>query len=67
MRYLLNLWYLSSLETALCDIRHPLAIPKELGSVYHEVELAVLIGTELKQANEERVAGQLLAMALRSI
>lgn len=44
-------------ETALCDIRHPLAIPKELGSVHHEVELAVLIGTALKQANEEQVAG----------
>lgn len=42
-------------ETALCDIRHPLAIPKELGSVHHEVELAVLIGTALKQANEEQL------------
>lgn len=43
-------------ETALCDLRQPVAIPKELGSVHHEVELAVLIGTPLKQANEERVA-----------
>lgn len=44
-------------ETALCDIRHPLAIPKELGSVHHKVELEVLIGTALKQTNEEQVAG----------
>ncbi|CAM3388697.1 MULTISPECIES: fumarylacetoacetate hydrolase family protein [Yersinia] len=43
-------------ETALCDIRQPVAIPKGLGGVHHEVELAVLIGTPLKQANEDRVA-----------
>lgn len=42
-------------ETALCDIRQPVVIPKEFGSVHHEVELAVLIGSPLKQANEERV------------
>lgn len=30
-------------ETALCDLRQPVAIPKNLGSVHHEVELAVLI------------------------
>ncbi|MEL5272455.1 fumarylacetoacetate hydrolase family protein [Serratia marcescens] len=43
-------------ETALCDIHQPVAIPKEFGAVHHEVELAVLIGTPLKQANEDRVA-----------
>ena len=43
-------------ETALCDIRQPVSIPKEFGAVHHEVELAVLIGTPLKQANEDRVA-----------
>ncbi|CRX43851.1 TPA: fumarylacetoacetate hydrolase family protein [Yersinia enterocolitica] len=43
-------------ETALCDIRQPVAIPKEFGTVHHEVELAVLIGTPLKQANEDRAA-----------
>lgn len=43
-------------ETALCDLRQPVAIPKEFGAVHHEVELAVLIGTPLKQANEDRVA-----------
>jgi len=43
-------------ETALCDLRQPIAIPQNLGAVHHEVELAVLIGTQLKQASEERVA-----------
>jgi 2-keto-4-pentenoate hydratase/2-oxohepta-3-ene-1,7-dioic acid hydratase in catechol pathway len=43
-------------ETALCDIRQPVAIPKDFGAVHHEVELAVLIGTPLKQATEDRVA-----------
>jgi 2-keto-4-pentenoate hydratase/2-oxohepta-3-ene-1,7-dioic acid hydratase in catechol pathway len=43
-------------ETALCDIRQPIAIPRDFGSVHHEVELAVLIGIALKQASEDRVA-----------
>lgn len=43
-------------ETALCDLHQPLVIPKDLGTVHHEVELAVLIGTQLKQANEDHVA-----------
>ncbi|EKN3344900.1 fumarylacetoacetate hydrolase family protein [Yersinia ruckeri] len=43
-------------ETALCDIRQPVSIPQSFGAVHHEVELAVLLGTPLKQANEDRVA-----------
>lgn len=43
-------------ESALCDIRQPLALPQGLGSVHHEVELAILIGSTLKQAAEEHVA-----------
>lgn len=43
-------------ETALCDLRQPISIPKEFGSVHHEIELAVLIGSTLKQASEEHVA-----------
>ncbi|MCT4702329.1 fumarylacetoacetate hydrolase family protein [Enterobacteriaceae bacterium H20N1] len=43
-------------ESALCDIRQPLALPQGLGSVHHEVELAILIGSTLKQATEEHVA-----------
>ncbi|GKX54794.1 isomerase/hydrolase [Leminorella grimontii] len=42
-------------ETALCDISQPVAIPDGLGSVHHEVELAVLIGLPLKNAEESRV------------
>lgn len=43
-------------ETALCDLRQPLSVPSAFGEVHHEVELAVLIGATLKQANEEHVA-----------
>lgn len=42
-------------ETALCDIRQPLVLPQEFGSVHHEVELAILIGATLKQATEAHV------------
>lgn len=42
-------------ETALCDIRQPLVLPQGLGSVHHEVELAVLIGATLRRATEEHV------------
>ncbi|PKH26889.1 isomerase/hydrolase [Enterobacterales bacterium CwR94] len=41
--------------TALCDLNQPLSIPQGLGAVHHEVELAVLIGSTLKQATEEHV------------
>lgn len=43
-------------ETALCELSQPIVIPKNLGSVHHEIELAILIKSDLKQANEERVA-----------
>lgn len=51
-------------ETALCDIRQPLAIPKDQGAVHHEIELAVLIGTPLKQATEDRVANAIAGYAI---
>ena len=55
-------------ETALCDIRQPLVLPQGLGSVHHEVELAILIGGTLRQATEEHVqkaiAGYGLALDL---
>ena len=51
-------------ETALCDIRQPIALPTGLGSVHHEVELAVLIGTPLKQATEDRVANAIAGYGL---
>jgi len=55
-------------ETALCDIRQPLVLPQGLGSVHHEVELAILIGATLRQATEDHVrkaiAGYGLALDL---
>lgn len=42
-------------ETALCDLRQPLVLPEGLGAVHHEVELAVLIGSTLRQASEEHI------------
>lgn len=60
-------------ETALCDLRQPVAIPKEFGEVHHETELAVLIGAPLKQASEDRCAraiagfGVALDLTLRDV
>ncbi|EIL1354284.1 fumarylacetoacetate hydrolase family protein [Salmonella enterica subsp. enterica serovar Enteritidis] len=60
-------------ETALCDIRQPLAIPADMGTVHHEVELAVLIGATLRQATEDHVRkaiagyGVALDLTLRDI
>lgn len=60
-------------ETALCDLRQPLALPQGLGEVHHEVELAVLIGSTLKQASEDAVKtaiagyGVALDLTLRDI
>ncbi|SFN47065.1 2-keto-4-pentenoate hydratase/2-oxohepta-3-ene-1,7-dioic acid hydratase (catechol pathway) [Izhakiella capsodis] len=60
-------------ETALCDMRQPLTIPENMGAVHHEVELAVLIGSTLKQAREEHVLeaiagyGVALDLTLRDI
>lgn len=60
-------------ETALCDLHQPLALPQGLGSVHHEVELAVLIGATLRQASEEHVTqaiagyGVALDLTLRDI
>lgn len=45
-------------------IRQPIAIPKEMGAVHHEIELAVLIGQPLKQANEDRLIVLLLVLVL---
>ncbi|WP_428943207.1 fumarylacetoacetate hydrolase family protein [Pantoea sp. FN060301] len=60
-------------ETAICDIRQPISIPKDLGAVHHEVELAVLIGATLKHSSEEHVAqaiagyGVALDLTLRDV
>lgn len=60
-------------ETALCDLRQPLAIPQDFGAVHHEIELAVLIGATLRQATEAHVQqaiagyGVALDLTLRDI
>jgi 2-keto-4-pentenoate hydratase/2-oxohepta-3-ene-1,7-dioic acid hydratase in catechol pathway len=36
-------------------VHYPLVLPEGLGSVHHEVELAVLIGSTLRQASEDHV------------
>ncbi|MDR0219423.1 MAG: fumarylacetoacetate hydrolase family protein [Enterobacteriaceae bacterium] len=51
-------------ETALCDLNQPISIPEGLGSVHHEVELAVLIGSTLKNASEERVSNAITGFAV---
>lgn len=51
-------------ETALCDLRQPLAIPFDFGSVHHEVELAVLIGATLRQATEDVASANLRVVAV---
>ncbi|WP_159567532.1 fumarylacetoacetate hydrolase family protein [Budvicia diplopodorum] len=51
-------------ETALCDIKQPIAIPDGFGSVHYEVELAVLIGLPLKNADEARVANAIVGYGI---
>ncbi|MBC8945063.1 MULTISPECIES: fumarylacetoacetate hydrolase family protein [Xenorhabdus] len=51
-------------ETALYDLCQPISIPEKLGAVHHEVELAVLIGSTLKNANEERVSQAIAGFAV---
>ncbi|MCP9266995.1 fumarylacetoacetate hydrolase family protein [Xenorhabdus sp. XENO-1] len=51
-------------ETALCDLCQPISIPQGLGAVHHEIELAVLIGSTLKNASEERVGKAIAGFAV---
>ncbi|MBD2810198.1 fumarylacetoacetate hydrolase family protein [Xenorhabdus sp. Vera] len=51
-------------ETALCDLSQPISIPQEFGSVHHEIELAILIGSTLKSANEDRVSKAIAGFAV---
>ncbi|MEY1662854.1 fumarylacetoacetate hydrolase family protein [Isoalcanivorax beigongshangi] len=41
-------------STALCDLAAPLVLPKDQGEVHHEVEIVVLIGETLRNANAEQ-------------
>lgn len=51
-------------ETALCDISQPILIPKEQGRVHHEIELAVLLGNELKHASEKSVSAAIVGYGI---
>lgn len=55
-------------ETALCDIQQPLVLPEGFGEVHHELELAILIGSPLRQADvsqvEHAIAGYGIALDL---
>ncbi|MEI9751514.1 fumarylacetoacetate hydrolase family protein [Moellerella wisconsensis] len=51
-------------ESALCDIKQPISIPKDFGAVHHEIELAVLIGMPLKNADEDRVSRAIAGFAV---
>lgn len=55
-------------NSALCDVTRPILLPKGLGAVHHEIELAVCIGREGRQIPEseasECVAGYGLALDL---
>lgn len=47
-------------STALASLRAPVALPKGLGDVHYEVEIAILIGKSLKSA-AEHVVGDAIA------
>ncbi|MEK9711868.1 MAG: fumarylacetoacetate hydrolase family protein [Thalassolituus sp.] len=49
---------------AACDLTQPLTIPKGLGSVHHELEVAVLIGSSLKNASEGEVQAAIAGFGL---
>ena len=49
---------------AACDLTQPLTIPKGLGSVHHELEVAVLIGSPLKNASEGEVQAAIAGFGL---
>ncbi|MEX5926179.1 fumarylacetoacetate hydrolase family protein [Providencia hangzhouensis] len=51
-------------ETALCDITQSIVIPKDFGSVHHEIEMAILIGMPLKNADEDRVSRSIAGYAV---
>lgn len=51
-------------KTSLCHLHQPIALSPLLGDVHHEVELAILIGTTLKQASEEHVSRSIAGYAI---
>lgn len=49
---------------AACDLRQPIVIPENQGSVHHELELAVLIGRRLTRATTEQALGAIVGVGL---
>ncbi|MBE2894186.1 fumarylacetoacetate hydrolase family protein [Spirabiliibacterium falconis] len=51
-------------QTALCCLQNPIFIPKHLGRVEHELEIAVLIGKNVSQANVDTAKSAVSAFAI---
>jgi 2-keto-4-pentenoate hydratase/2-oxohepta-3-ene-1,7-dioic acid hydratase in catechol pathway len=51
-------------NTALCDVQQPIAIPKDKGSCHNELEIAILIGKQLTNSDEEKAKDSILAVGL---
>ncbi|MBE2896606.1 fumarylacetoacetate hydrolase family protein [Pasteurellaceae bacterium HPA106] len=51
-------------QTALCCLQNPILIPKTLGRVEHELEIAALIGKDLTQASAEEAKSAVCAFAV---
>ncbi len=49
---------------AACDLRQPIVIPENKGSVHHELELAILIGRRLTHATQEQVQSAIKGVGL---
>ncbi len=50
--------------TSAVNMAEPIVIPKDQGSCHHELELAVLIGKRLKNANAEQVKAAIAGIGL---
>lgn len=51
-------------STAICPITPFISIPSDQGAVHNEIEIAVLIKSELKNANERQVAAAIWGYSL---
>lgn len=51
-------------NTALCQLSQPILIPKKWGRVDHEVEIAVLIGSNLSNASPGQVKSAVVGFAV---
>jgi len=51
-------------STALCDFNKPIVIPKDMGSVHYELELAVCIGQKCSNVNKENATDYIAGFGL---